>query len=152
MFKTLNTSIVPSLNSRYPAVRFIFRQHIQPWHPSSTLCHEAGAAVLRLAPEKFWPFSATLFEAQKEFFDVSVVNESRNHTYKRLAKLAGQEGLDEGKVLDLLTVPDKPGEDGSLNLGNGVTDDVKFMVKVSRLIGQRVAGGFLLTAMKRRAG
>lgn len=88
-------------------------------------------AVLRLAPEKFWPFSAALFEAQKEFFDVSVVNETRNKTYERLAKLAGKEGLDEGKVLELLKVPDKPGEDGSLNLGNGVTDDVKFMVKVS---------------------
>lgn len=87
--------------------------------------------MLRLAPEKFWPFSAALFEAQKDFFDVSVVNETRNETYARLAKLAAKEGLDEGKILDLLRVPDKASEDGSLNLGNGVTDDVKFMVKVS---------------------
>jgi hypothetical protein len=36
---------------------------------------QAGAAVLRLAPEKFWQFSAALFQNQAEFFDVSVVNE-----------------------------------------------------------------------------
>ncbi len=130
MFKTLHTSIFPSLHSRYPDVRFILRQHIQPWHPSSTLCHEAGAAVLRLAPEKFWPFSAALFEAQRDFFDVNVVNETRNETYGRLAKLAVKEGIDAGNFLELLKVPDKPGSDGGLNVGNGVTDDVKFMVKV----------------------
>jgi hypothetical protein len=86
--------------------------------------------VLRLAPEKFWPFSAALFEAQKDFFDVNVVNETRNETYGRLAKLAVKEGIDEGNFLELLKVPDKPGSDGGLNVGNGVTDDVKFMVKV----------------------
>lgn len=62
-------------------MQFIFRQQIQPWHPSSTLVHEAGVAVLRLAPSKFWDFSAKLFEQQKEYFDVNVVNEPRNDTY-----------------------------------------------------------------------
>ncbi|KAL8894842.1 MAG: hypothetical protein Q9207_008396, partial [Kuettlingeria erythrocarpa] len=70
MFTTLHTSILPTLSQKYPRkVQFIFRQQIQPWHPSSTLCHEAGAAVLRLAPEKFWDFSKALFDRQKEFFD-----------------------------------------------------------------------------------
>lgn len=64
---------------------------------------------------------------------MNVVNETRNKTYERLAKLAGKEsvGIDEGKVFDLLKVPDQPSKEGSLNLGNGVTDDIKFMVKVS---------------------
>lgn len=131
MFLTLYTSILPTLPRKYPGkVQFIFRQQIQPWHPSSTLCHEAGAAVLRLAPGKFWEFSKLLFDHQKEFFDVNVVKETRNETYKRLAKLAGEVGVDEGKVYGLLEVRDKPGEDGSLNIGNGVTDDIKVMVKV----------------------
>ena len=99
-------------------------------HPSSTLVHEAGAAVLRLSPDKFWPFSAALFEHQKEYFDVNVVHEARNETYNRLAKLAGSVGVDESKVFGLLEISDKPGEDGSLNIGNQVTDDVKLMVKV----------------------
>lgn len=136
MFNTIFTSILPNLPQKYPAkVQFLFRQQIQPWHPSSTLVHEAGVAVLRLAPSKFWQFSAALFEHQKEYFDVNVVNEARNITYKRLAKLAGTVGLDESKVFELLEIPDKPGEGGSLNVGNKVTDDVKLMVKVSTLCG-----------------
>ncbi|KAI4193820.1 MAG: hypothetical protein LQ346_003830 [Caloplaca aetnensis] len=131
MFTTLHTSILPTLSQKYPRkVQFIFRQQIQPWHPSSTLCHEAGAAVLRLAPEKFWDFSKALFDRQKEFFDVNVVKETRNETYNRLAKLAGEVGVEEGKVYGLLEISDKPGEGGGLNIGNGVTDDVKVMVKV----------------------
>ena len=97
--------------------------------------HEAGAAVLRLAPDKFWPFSKALFENQEDFFDVNVVHEARNDTYKRLAKLAGSVGLDESKVFELLEISDKPGEGGSLNTGNKVTDDVKLMVKVSLPVG-----------------
>lgn len=131
MFKTLYSSIIPSLPDRHPSLRLIFRQQIQPWHPSSTLCHEAGAAILQLDPEKFWPFSAELFKVQTEFFDVNVVGETRNETYERLAKVAGKVEVDEGDILKLLKVSNKPAEDGSLNVGNGVTNDVKFLVKVS---------------------
>src|ERR1700744_1919912 len=141
MYHTLNSSIRPLLHQKYttPGVRLIFRQQIQPWHPSSTLVHESGAAVLRLAPNKFWDYSALLFEHQKEYFDVNVVNESRNETYKRLVKLAGSVGdIDERTILDLLLVPDKPDEDGGLNIGNKVTDDVKFQIKANRVTGVHV--------------
>lgn len=108
----------------------IFRQHIQPWHPSSTLTHEAGAAVLRLAPHKFWEFSAALFKQQTEFFDKSVVNETRNKTYERLADIAGSVGVDRQKMLDLLRISEQLDDGGSLNAGNQVTNDIKWMVKV----------------------
>ena len=135
MFKTLNTSVFPLVSKKYNTkVHFIFRQQIQPWHPSSTLVHESAAAALRLSPEKFYDYSAALFDHQKEYFDVNVVKEARNETYQRLAKLAGTIGIDEGKMMSLLEVSDKPGEDGSLNSGNGVTDDVKLMVKVSSCV------------------
>ena len=140
-FRTFYDSVYPLIQQKYtsPGIRVIFRQQIQPWHPSSTLTHEAGTAVLRLAPDKFWAFSAKLFEQQKEYFDVNVVNESRNETYKRLAKLAGSvEGIDESKILKMLVVSDKPAEDGGLNVGNEVTDDVKFMVKANRVTGVHV--------------
>ena len=75
-----------------------------------------------------------LFEHQKEYFDVNVVHEARNETYNRLAKLAGSVGVDESKVFGLLKIADKPGEDGSLNTGNQVTDDVKLMVKVRQSV------------------
>lgn len=133
MFQTLNSSVLPTISEKYPGkVRFLFRQQIQPWHPSSTLVHEAAAAVLSVAPDKFWPYSASLFEHQKDFFDVSVVKESRNETYQRLAKIAGAVGVDEAKVFSMLEIPDKPAEDGSLNGGNKVTNDIKLMVKVGR--------------------
>lgn len=131
MFNTVYDSVFPLVKQKYAdKVQFIFRQQIQPWHPSSTLVHEAGAAVLKTNPDKFWDFSKALFEKQTDFFDVSVVNESRNKTYERLAKLAGGVGVDEKKVYGLLEVSDKPDKDGSMNIGNGVTDDVKLMVKV----------------------
>lgn len=97
--------------------------------------------MLRVAPEKFWEFSGLLFERQKEFFDVAVVKEGRNETYERLARLAGEVlgGDDsEKEIYELLCVSDKPGEDGGLNVGNQVTDDVKYMVKANRLTGVHV--------------
>ncbi|KAI9668847.1 MAG: hypothetical protein M1831_000917 [Alyxoria varia] len=142
-FLTLNNQFLPSISTAKKPytnnVQFIFRQQIQPWHPSSTLAHEAGLAVLKLSPDSFWKFSAKLFESQKEYFDVSVVNEKRNDTYKRLAKLAGSVGVDEEQVLGLLKIPEKAGEDGSLNAGNGVTNDVKIIVKMARLSGVHVS-------------
>ncbi|ORY05688.1 thioredoxin-like protein [Clohesyomyces aquaticus] len=140
MFKTIYTTpLRQTLTSKYgSSLVTIFRQQIQPWHPSSTLTHEAGVAVLRLAPDKFLDFSTKLFDQQKSFFDVNVVNETRNATYKRLAKIAGEVGVDEEKVYGLLEIGDKPAEDGGLNTGNGVTNDVKVLVKMNRLVGVHV--------------
>lgn len=72
---------------------------------------------------------------QKEFFDENVVGETRNETYKRLAKVAGKVQINEGAILKLLNVSNKPADDGSLNVGNGVTNDIKFLVKVSLSFG-----------------
>jgi protein-disulfide isomerase len=142
IFATLYNSVIPIIkeNSSWASsLEIIFRQQVQPWHPSSTLTHEAALAVLKVSPEKFWPFSAALFEAQKEYFDVNVVNEGRNQTYARLAKLAGSVGVDEQKVLDLLTVSDNPSAEGDLNLGNGTTNDLKVLIKMARLVSVHVS-------------
>ncbi|KAJ5915345.1 hypothetical protein N7466_011278 [Penicillium verhagenii] len=129
MFNTIY-ALRPQIAQQYGnRLQVILRQHIQPWHPSSTLTHEAGAAVLRLAPERFWDFSAALFRHQTEFFDMSVVNETRNATYGRLAKIASSVGVDEGKFLDLLRIPEAPSKDGHLNVGNQITNDLKWIIK-----------------------
>ncbi|CAO2657018.1 Nn.00g058210.m01.CDS01 [Neocucurbitaria sp. VM-36] len=140
LFKTVfTTTLRKTLLEKYgDRVVTIFRQQIQPWHPSSTLVHEAGYAVQKVDSSKFYDFSEKLFEQQKDFFDVNVVNETRNATYKRLAKIAGSVGVDEGKVYDLLKISDKPAEDGGLNTGNGVTNDVKVQVKQNRMAGVHV--------------
>lgn len=58
MFNTVYTSVFPLIEKKYASkVQILFRQQIQPWHPSSTLVHEAGVAVLKLQPGKFWDFS-----------------------------------------------------------------------------------------------
>ncbi|KAF9894185.1 hypothetical protein FE257_007687 [Aspergillus nanangensis] len=138
LFTTFYASIKPIIANQYQTkLQVIFRQHIQPWHPSSTLTHEAGAAVLKLAPEKFWAFSAALFERQKEFFDVSVVNETRNKTYERLAGIAGSIGVDQHAMLNLLTVSEKPNAEGQRNTGNQVTNDIKLMS--DRVVGVHVS-------------
>ena len=91
----------------------------------------------------FWAFSSALFASQTAYFDVNVVNEPRNETYRRLAKLAasteGVVGVSEDDMYSLLAVPDKAAEDGSLNVGNAVTNDVKVIVKLGRLAGVHVS-------------
>jgi protein-disulfide isomerase len=143
MFNTITTSVVPAVRAHAklaPRVQFLFRQQVQPWHPSSTLVHEAGVAILRLAPDRFWDFSKALFAAQKDYFDVSVVREVRNDTYRRLARLGAQSaGVEEAAMYDLLKVPEQPASDGSLNVGNRVTDDLKVLVKMARLVGVHVS-------------
>lgn len=138
LFNTLYNTPLQSKLLQTPNLVLIFRQQIQPWHPSSTLVHEAGYAVQRVQADKFWEFSKELFGRQKEFFDVNVVNETRNATYRRLSKIAGSVGVSEEDVYALLEIGDKPGEDGSLNIGNRVTDDVKVQVKANRLVGVHV--------------
>lgn len=141
IFRTLRESVIPAIKSNSvwaKSLTIIFRQQVQPWHPSSTLLHEVGLAVLRLSPELFWDFSAALFDEQKEYFDVSVVNETRNQTYRRLAKVAAKVGVDGDEVYRLVEIPDKPGEDGALNAGNQVTNDLKVVTKMNRLVGIHV--------------
>ncbi|KAG6314997.1 hypothetical protein E4U22_008273 [Claviceps purpurea] len=141
LFRTLTTEVIPEIreNESWASnLVIIFRPSVQPWHPSSTLMHEAALAVLRLRPELFWVFSALLFEEQKGYFDVNVVCETRNETYRRLAKLAGRVGVDEEEVFDLLKISNKPAEDGSLNNGNQVTGDLKLITKMNRLVGVHV--------------
>ncbi|OLN84361.1 hypothetical protein CCHL11_05986 [Colletotrichum chlorophyti] len=141
-FDTFYNKVVPAIRSNpvwASNLEVVFRQQVQPWHPSSTLVHESAVAVIKVAPERFWAYSDALFKAQKDYFDVNVVNETRNDTYRRLAKLAGSVGADEDKVLSLLLVSDKPGDDGSLNSGNGVTNDFKVLIKLARLTGVHVS-------------
>ncbi|KAK2050954.1 hypothetical protein LY76DRAFT_599657 [Colletotrichum caudatum] len=141
-FKTFYHEVVPVIRAN-PAwasnVEVIFRQQVQSWHPSSTLVHESAIAVIKVAPHKFWEYSDALFQTQKDYFDANVVNELRNDTYRRLAKLAASVGVDEDKVLQLLLVSDKPRSDGALNVGNGVTTDLKVLVKLARLTGVHVS-------------
>lgn len=141
LFRALQATVTPLVQanpqwSRSLAV--IFRQQVQPWHPSSTLMHEAALAVLQLSPDRFWVFSGLLFDDQKSFFDINIVNEKRNDSYRRLAKIAAKAGVDEEQVYKLLAIPEKAESPDALNVGNGVTNDLKLVTKMNRLIGVHV--------------
>lgn len=132
----------------------VFRHQVQLWHPSSTLMHEAALAVLRLAPAAFWDVSAALFARQVDFFDVAVADETRNATYRRLARLAADAApaVDEAAVLALLRVPSAPGPDGALNAGNAVTDDLKLLTKMGRRVGVHVTPTVVLDGVVHDVG
>ncbi|CAK7563283.1 MAG: hypothetical protein SEPTF4163_001147 [Sporothrix epigloea] len=154
LFNTVYTGVAPVLSSgSSPSsaslgsrVQFIFRHQVQPWHPSSTLVHETGLAVQRAAaaagnPALFWDFSAALFGDQKAYMDVNVVNEGRNATYRRLATLAGSVSpkLDAAAIYKELEVATAPDAEGSVNIGNAVTNDLKLVIKAGRLVGVHVS-------------
>ena len=69
---------------------------------------------------------------------MNVVNETRNQTYTRLSKIGAKVGIDESEMLKLLWISDKPGDAGSLNTGNEVTNDLKILVKMNRMQGVHV--------------
>jgi len=151
LFNTFYTGVVPALRSKSGGfgsrVQVLFRHQVQPWHPSSTLVHEAGLAVQRAAvaagqPQLFWDFSAALFKGQRAYMDVTVVSEGRNDTYKRLAALAASSSggtLDAEAIYKDLAIASEPTADGSVNTGNAVTNDLKLVIKAGRLVGVHVS-------------
>lgn len=66
------------------------------------------------------------------------MNEIRNKSYERLAKIGAQVGLNEQEMYKMLWISDKPDEDGNLNFGNQVTTDIKVLVKMNRMQGIHV--------------
>lgn len=142
LWKRLRADILPAAEAKYPGrIQFIFRHQIQPWHPSSTLVHEAGLAVAQLAPTKFFKFNDALFERSSEFYDEPVYNESRIETYKRLAKLAHESvGVDEAAFLKIVEVAPLPaGTTKGLNKGNSLQPDLKYFIRQSRQNGIHVS-------------
>ncbi len=151
MFNTVYTAVVPALRARPDGlgrrVQVLFRHQVQPWHPSSTLVHEAALAVQRAAtaagkPALFWEFSAALFKDQRTYMDVGVVSEGRNDTYRRLAALAASASGGQLSADDLyaqLVIPTEPAADGSVNVGNAITNDLKLVIRAARLVGVHVS-------------
>ncbi|KAI9447933.1 hypothetical protein H4582DRAFT_2107371 [Lactarius indigo] len=109
-------------------VKVIFRNQVQPWHGSSTFTHEAGLAVARVAPEKFWPFSLLLLQRQGEYYDIPTSSLSPIQIREKLASLFAETGFKE--LLKLKSTP---------NGGVSVTDELKYTIKFSRQNGVHVS-------------
>jgi hypothetical protein len=128
--------------------RLVFKHLIQPWHPQSTLLHEAALAVKRLyGPEKYFQFSAALFLRQTEFFDANLWTKSRDEITAELVALAAEavpktaedpKGVDPVELAALLALVPDTG-DGTLNRGTQVTPILKLAVKEARQRGAHVS-------------
>ncbi|THG93849.1 hypothetical protein EW026_g7498 [Hermanssonia centrifuga] len=125
--------------------KVIFRNHPQPWHASSTFVHEAGLALVRIAPLKFWAFSLALFDHQDDYFDQPTSKLTPDAIRNKLADLAvntlviGED--DRQGFLDLLTPSSTP------NGGVAVTDDLKYTIKFGRQNGIHVSPTVLLDGL-----
>ncbi|VVT56819.1 uncharacterized protein SAPINGB_P005306 [Magnusiomyces paraingens] len=146
-WRRLRSEIIPALDAKFPGkVQFIFRHQIQPWHPQSTLVHEAGLAVSVLSPEKFFEFNDVLFERSPEYYDEALYNETRPETYKRLAKLANESvNVSVEEFLKLVEVPPLPaGAEKALNKGNALAVDLKYFIKQARQNSIHVSPTFVI--------
>ncbi|KAJ3720568.1 hypothetical protein C8R42DRAFT_608671 [Lentinula raphanica] len=109
-------------------VKVIFRPHVQPWHASSTLVHEAGLAVVRVAPQQFWPFALAFFKQwQGEFSYIPMSTLTPLEVRSKLAKLA-ESVIGSSLANDFKDLLELKGSYGH----NAVTDDLKYTIKFSR--------------------
>jgi len=106
-------------------VKILIRLQPQPWHGSSTFTHEAALAVGRVAPAQFWDYAVALFKAQEGFFDIPASSLTPIQIREKLVALAPA-GVDKSAVADLLVHKTTP------NGGVGVTDDLKYNIKLGR--------------------
>ncbi|KAI0254808.1 hypothetical protein BJV78DRAFT_1183041 [Lactifluus subvellereus] len=121
-------------------IKIIFRNQVQPWHGSSTFTHEAGLAVARVTPEKFWPFSLQLLQRQEEYYDIPTSALTPVQIRDKLASLYAETGVSNDKVeafRELLKLKSTP------NGGVSVTDDLKYTIKFSRQNGVHVSPSVL---------
>ncbi|KAJ2716927.1 hypothetical protein H4R19_000326 [Coemansia spiralis] len=129
LWRTLRGELQPVFAAQGVAV--VFRHQVQPWHPASTLLHEASLAVERLCPQNFGLFSDALFAHQAEFFDEATTDLSRTEIYRHLADLAASVNAVDDK-LALLQLLDIQSAAAPTNAGNAVTADLKYHIKIAR--------------------
>ena len=143
LFKTVTTQVIPHYGDK---VRFVFYHQPQPWHPQSTMLHEAGVGVYNLGGvDAFWKFSAALFDTATDFYDANTYDKSRSQIYEELAALAqSAAGVPKADLLAKLRRIEKEGE---LNTGNECTQDLKFFVKLGRQTGIHVSPTTTLNGM-----
>lgn len=146
IWRTLSAEVIPYLKTQN--VSFIFRHQVQPWHPNSTLLHEAALAVEKLNPAGFIPFSTLLFNNQRRFFDEATVNKTRTDIYHELTELAASINAvdDKTAMLQLLDIQSNP--ENPTNAGNAVTNDLKYHIKLARGQGIHVSPTVVLDGIR----
>lgn len=133
-YKAIRRQVGPHYQGQ--SFRFVFHHQVQPWHPQSSLTHEAGLAVAKVGGEEaFWQFSDALFDSQEDFFDLAVHNKTRPDIHQDLAKLAAQSaGVSQAAVLEELSFPPNDPHPGS-----NISKVLKWYIKEGRQMGVHVS-------------
>ena len=142
-YKTFTEQVLPHYGD---AVKFVVYHQVQPWHPQSTLLHEAAIAVTMVGGEDaFWKFSTALYASQTDFFDANVYDKSRTQIYRELAASPAHPRTSPRRM----SCPSsrRVAEEGSLNTGNATTQTLKFHVKLGRQTGIHVSPTTTLNGM-----
>ncbi|KAJ2654282.1 hypothetical protein IWW48_006207 [Coemansia sp. RSA 1200] len=138
IWRFLESQLLPAFANENQHISVIFRHQVQPWHPNSTLMHEASLAVEKINPAAFMRYSSALFDSQVDYFDEATVNLTRTEIYRKLADLAvGVNAVDDRTAL--LQLLDIQSSDNPTNKGNAVTNDIKHHVKLARAQGIHVS-------------
>ncbi len=105
--------------------------------------HEAALAVLRMAPERFWSFSAALFAAKPTSRMAELLRSphAKRTGAWRASRLGA--GIDYEAVLELLRVPEVEGH----HAGNAVTGDLKVITRMTRSVGVHVTPTLMLDSV-----
>jgi protein-disulfide isomerase len=125
---------------------YAFHHQVQPWHPQSTLTHEAGLAVAKVGGEEaFWRFSDAMFDQQEAFFDREVLQQTRPEVSSRLAKLASQSaGVSQATIEQQLALID--GDDP--HPGSNIHAELKLYIKQGRSLGIHVSPTALVNGIQ----
>ena len=142
-YNTFTTEVMPQYGDN---LKFVFLHQVQPWHPQSTMLHEAAIAVRMLGgDDAFWKFSTALCANQADYFDANTYEMTRTQIYQSLAVLAAKSaGVNEAEVMAMLQ---RKEVEGQLNTGNEVTQMLKFYVKYGRQTGIHVSPTTQLNGM-----
>ncbi|KAK9703638.1 hypothetical protein K7432_010626 [Basidiobolus ranarum] len=136
IFNNLTKEVIPNVQAEFgKSIQFILRHQVQPWHPQSTLLHEASLAVEKVDPKKFLAYADKLFDVQRDYFDEACHNLSRTQIYHSLADHAASLGIDRDEFLGYLLIPDTEPR----NKGNKIHGDLKYHIKLARQNGIHVS-------------
>ncbi|CAG8658078.1 3209_t:CDS:2 [Racocetra persica] len=140
LFLRLRNEVFPFIEEKYPGqIQFLFRQQVQPWHPCSSIVHEAALAVERIDKSQFLDFSAKLFEVQKEYFDESVQALTRSQINNSLARHTNLFGISSDQFISLIDIPTVSNASEAKNSGNQISADLKWHIKLGRQNGIHVS-------------
>eukprot|EP00611_Tribonema_gayanum_P007330 TRINITY_DN1668_c0_g1_i2.p1 TRINITY_DN1668_c0_g1~~TRINITY_DN1668_c0_g1_i2.p1 ORF type:complete len:202 (-),score=57.41 TRINITY_DN1668_c0_g1_i2:513-1118(-) len=118
----------------------------QPWHPQSTLMHEAALAVNTVKPEAFFEFCHAVWTQREEkFIDDVTVDKTRNQIYDLLAEIAAGVGVEKESVRQKLELK------ALGNMGTHMTQGIKFATQYHRKRGVHVTPTIFMNGIENGA-